>query len=316
MTKGLKKNAILDLIIVGAGPSGMTASIYASRYGLKHTIIGKVVGGLSIMAHKVCNFPTEKSISGVGLSQKMQGVVEANGKQVLVGEVVKIVKQEGIFHVYTRAGTEVLSLSVLLATGMLHIKLNIPGEEKFLGKGVTYCATCDGAFFKNKKVAVVGGGDSANTAALFLSDIASEVYQVVLDPVLKGEVVWIEKLRKRKNVVQIFNNTIEEIIGDTRVKEVRLRNPYKGKEKISLEGVFVEVGAVPAKVFIKQLKLKTDDLGFINVNKDQSTNSNGIWASGDNTSGSNGFRQIITACSEGAVAIESISKYIKANGLV
>ena len=312
MTKFLKKKTILDLIIIGTGPSGMTASIYASRYGLKHMIIGEVVGGLAIMAHQVCNFPTEESITGVKLLQKMRDVVEANGKQVSIDEVLKIKREAGVFHVYTRSGKIFLTLSILLATGTAHNKLNVPGEKKYLGKGVTYCSTCDGAFFKNKRVAVIGGGDSANVASLYMSNIASKVYQIVQGSARRGDAVWIKKLNNKKNVVLLVNNTIEEIIGNDCVEKVRLKNSYNGETHVALEGVFVEIGTVPVKVFVNQLELKIDDGGFINVQKDQSTNTEGVWASGDNTTGSNKFRQIITACSEGAIAAESISKYIKA----
>ena len=201
-----------DLIIIGAGPAGLTASIYASRYKLSHLVIGALPGGRAGTAHKICNFPSEKEISGQELTSKMQDQVKALGGEILIDEVIEIKKKDdaqrhpevrrnrraegsrGSFVVITKTNKEFNSKTILLATGTKRRKLGLKNEEKYLGKGISYCATCDGFFYKDKIVAVVGKGNAALTTSLLLANIAKKVYLIFLEDKLHGEVVWIDQV--------------------------------------------------------------------------------------------------------------------------
>jgi thioredoxin reductase (NADPH) len=301
---------IYDLIIVGSGPAGLTAGIYASRYKLKTLIIGKINGGLMVEAHKICNFPTEECISGIELTEKMVKNAKAQGAEIVNKEITKIEEaQEGLFKLISSEGREFFSRTIILAYGTVHRRLGLPNEEKLLGRGISYCATCDGMFFKNKKVAVVGGSDSALTAALYLSEIAEKVFLIYRREKLRGEPVWIEKVYQSKNIEVILNTQVVELIGENKLEEIKLSNG----SQLEINGLFIEIGTEPVKYdFIKELKIETDEDGYLKVNQAQQTSKLGIWAAGDLTTGSNYFRQIITACAEGAIAAESVFKYLKA----
>ena len=165
-----------SLIIIGAGPAGLTASIYASRYKIGHLVIGEALGGLAFDAHKICNFPTEKEISGKEIVEKMQKHAEFLGGVLEIDKAVSIVRENKLFKITTQNGKIFLADAILLAVGTEHRRLNLANEDKFLGKGISYCATCDAMFYRDKIVAVYGGADSANTASLYLSEIAKKVY--------------------------------------------------------------------------------------------------------------------------------------------
>lgn len=301
-----KSKKTYDLLILGAGPAGMAASVYASRYGLNHLIVGKLTGGLASEAHKVCNFPTETEISGRDLVSKMQEAVFFQGGEIINDEVVDIVKNKELFEVNTVNQSSYCAKNILAATGTDHKKLNIEKENDFLGKGLSYCVTCDGMFYKNKTAVVVGGANSANTASLYLSEIAEKVYQIYRGDKLKGDPTWINKVLNKDNVEVIYNNQIVDIKGDLKLEEVVLKENYKGKNSLKVDGVFVEIGTEPKTEVYQKIGVEVDDSGYIKVNKNQSTNVAGFWAAGDITNGSNNFRQIITACSEGAVAVNDI----------
>ena len=188
-----------SLIIVGAGPAGLTASMYASRYKIDHLVIGQAVGGLAFEAHKICNFPTEEEISGVQLIGKIRKHAESLGMKMVNTEVTKIEEKNNQFEITTENNKSFLTQAILLATGTKRRKLNI-NEDKFIGKGVSYCATCDAMFYQNKTVAVIGGGDSANTSSLYLAKIAKQVYQIYRGNKLHGETIWIDKVIHNKKI--------------------------------------------------------------------------------------------------------------------
>lgn len=295
-----------NLIIIGTGPAGYTASIYASRYKIPHILIGKTPGGLVLEAHKICNFPTEPEIQGPELMQKFQEQLKSQHIEEITDKVINIKKEKGLFSIITRNHNSILSKTVLLAIGTQRRKLNVDNEDKFLGKGVSYCATCDGPFFKNKIVAVMGGSDSANTASLYLSKIASKVIQIYRKDKLRGDPTWIEQVVNNPKIEVTYNKNIQKLEGKEKLEWIILDN----KTKIKVDGLFVEIGSVPNHAFIKSLNIKADKNSYIVVNEAQQTNISGIWAAGDITTSSNGFRQIITACSEGAIAAENIFNYL------
>jgi thioredoxin reductase (NADPH) len=297
-------NNIYDLIIIGTGPAGYTASIYASRYKLKHILIGKLSGGLATEASKICNFPSETTISGLDLMEKFKKNVKFQGGNIIIDEVLETVKEKDLFKVTTRSKNEYFSKTILLAIGTERRKLNIKDEEKFIGKGITYCTTCDGPLYKGKTIAVVGGCDAANTASLYLSKIASKVYQIYRKDNLRGDLECIEQIKSNNKIEVICNKTIKELKGKERLESIVLDD----RKEIKIDGLFIEIGSVPNTIFINKLGIKTNADGFIIVDQAQKTNVNGVWAAGDITTNSNGFRQIITACAEGAVAAENIFK--------
>lgn len=302
-----------DLIIIGSGPAGLTASIYASRYAIDHIVIGKHIGGQAAESIKIENFPGIKSISGAEWSQKLQDQAENLGGEILDSEAVSIEKAGDIFKVATKLNGEFEAKTVLIASGTKRRKLGAKGEDEFAGRGVAYCATCDGPFFRDKKVAVMGGGDSAATAALYLSDIAEEVYLISIENKLRAEEAWQSQIKKNQKIKIILNNTVEEFSGEKFLEKAILKNEYSGSKELKIDGVFIEIGYLPSDGMIEKLGIEKNDCGYIKVGADMSSSISGAWAAGDITDGSNNFHQLITACAEGAIAANSIHQYLKRN---
>ena len=307
----MKNQKKYSLIIIGAGPAALTASIYASRYRLDHLIIGESLGGLASEAHKICNFPTEQEISGMGIVEKMKKHGELLGVSLLLDKVTDIEQKRKAFKIITQGGKLFLAKTLLLAVGTKRRQLNLPNENKFIGKGVSYCATCDAMFYQNKTVAVVGGSDSANTASLYLAEIAKKVYQIYRKNKLRGETAWIDQITINKKIEVIYNTEVVGLDGKEKLEKVILSKPYKGQTELVTDGLFIEIGTIPQKNLVNKLSLETNEKGYIKVSPDQKTSCSGIWAAGDITTASNNFCQIITACSEGAIASESIFKFIQ-----
>ena len=302
---------IYDLIIVGSGPAGLTASIYASRYKINNLIVGEALGGLAFEAHKICNFPTEQEISGMDLIDKMQKHAEALGSTILINKVIGLDKLDNKFKITTQNNQDFFAKTVLLATGTEHRKMNLPDEDKFIGRGISYCATCDAMFYRDKTVAVIGGSDSANTAALYLAEVAKKVYQIYRKDKLRGETLWIEQILNNPKIEVIYQTQVSGIAGSQKLEKIILDKPYQNKQELAIDGLFIEIGTVPQKVLVKELSLATDERGYIKVDKGQQTSQEAVWAAGDITDASNNFHQIITACSEGAVAAENIFKFLQ-----
>lgn len=304
---------IYDLIIIGTGPAGYTASIYASRYKVEHLLIGEAPGGLMSSSHKICNYPSEIEISGMDLLTKMESSVKALGVTPMMNKVVDLVKKDNLFEVTLSGSKKYLAKNLLMAIGTMRRKLNIPGEKELLGKGVSYCATCDAMFFRNKKVVVVGGGDAATTASLYLANIAEKVYQIYRGDSLKGEVAWIDQAKNNPKINIIYDTNVLELKGEGRLQKVVLDKPVEGSNELEANGLFVEIGSVPDEMLMGKLGVIVDKSGYITVDGAQKTNTENVWAAGDITTNSNRFKQIITACGEGAVAAESIFEYLQRN---
>lgn len=300
-----------NLIILGAGPTGMASSIYASRYKINHLVIGSIFGGALAKAHKIENWPGEKSISGSDLVVRFYEHAKSLGAEVIEEEVVKISKDNGIFTVKTNLNKTYQSKAILIALGTKHRKLNVPGEEEFLGKGVSYCAVCDGAFFKDKTVAVVGGSNSAAMAAEMLSEYTKKTYVIYRKELMRCEPVILERLEKNPKIEIIYNTNVTKVAGDKKVELIEIDNKYNNSDKIKLDGLFIEVGAVPFADLAKELEIEIDKSHCIIIDQSGATNIDGVYAAGDITNGSNGLRQIVTAVSEGAIAATSIYKYLK-----
>jgi len=305
-------NKIFDVAIVGSGPSGCSASVYASRYSLSNIVFGKLPGGTISEAHKVCNYLAFEEITGFELSQKFFNHAKSFGAEMQSKSVVDIKKEGDIFKIYTESEDIFESRSVILATGTKRRKLAIPNEDKYLGKGVSYCATCDANFFKEKIVAVVGGSNAATTAALLLSEIATSVYIIYRRKALRGDQKWVEAVLKNGKIEVIYNTLVTGLSGSDKLKEIILNTKFKGKKLLKVDGLFIEIGSEPNSDLPLRLGLATDEIGYIETKEDQSTNIKGIWAAGDMTTNSNKFQQVATATSEGAIAANSVYQYLKA----
>jgi thioredoxin reductase (NADPH) len=295
-----------DLCIIGTGPAGLSAAVYAARYKIDQIIVGELDGGLMTSSHKICNYPSENEISGMDLTDKMVAHVKQLEVPFKSGQVTTITRAKNYFEV-TLANNEIIhAKKILLATGTVHRHLGIENEHELVGRGISYCATCDAMFYKNKTVAVIGGSDSANTAALYLADIAKKVYQVYRGSALRGEVAWIDQIKQNEKIESIFNSEVKKINGTTRLESIEISNQNNETSLITIDGLFIEVGSSPDPKLLTQLALETDAGGYIKTDEGQKTSCADVWAAGDITTGSDGFRQIITACSEGSIAARNI----------
>ncbi len=299
-----------DIAIIGSGPAAYSASIYASRYKLSNIIIGKIIGGTISEAHKVCNYPGLPDIPGIELGMKFEKQAKDLGAEIRYESVIDIKQGNSLFHLFTDGKNEYYAKTIILATGTERNKLMIPGEEKYLGKGLSYCATCDAMFYKDKTVAVVGGKNAAVMSACMLSDIAKKVYVIYRGNEFSGEPVWVDQLNSRSNVEVIFGTLPTGFEGEPRLERVKLSKPYNGQEYISVDGIFIEIGSEPNSLLSNILGVDTDEKKYVKVDQSQATNIPGIWAAGDCTTGSNGFRQVISAVSEGGIAANAIFKYL------
>ena len=289
-----------DLIIIGAGPAGLSAALYAARYKVKTLVIGMLPGGTATEAHKVCNFPSYDNIGGVELMLKMIKQINDLGVEVKQEEVIDI---KDSFKIKTNKG-EYAAKKIIIATGSKRMKLGVDREDELVGKGVHYCATCDANFYKDKIVGVVGGGNAALTSALLLAKIAKKVYIIYRrDKFSKAEPSWVEDVEKEKKIVPVFNSEVKKLIGK-KLEEVEITD---GK-KIKLDGLFVEIGGITNIKLAKLIEIKLDR-NYIKVDKNQKTNVEGVFAAGDVTN--NPLKQIVTACGEGAVAGFSVFKELR-----
>jgi thioredoxin reductase (NADPH) len=305
INSGSKENPY-DLIIIGLGPAGLTAAIYAGRYNMKTLLVGSSYGGMIAQAHKVCNYPGFTEITGANLTKEMVNHVNNIGVPIKLDTITSVSKNGNLFVLTGHEGI-FYSKTVIMATGSEKKRLEIVGEKEYLGKGVSYCATCDAAFFQDKDVCVVGGGDSALTSALVLSEFAKTVYIIYRKPeFMRAEPAWVEKVESNSKIKTIFNAELNEIKGEQFVSSVIL----KDNSEISLQGVFIEVGSEPNTSLLKDLNVEFDG-NFIKVDRNQETSENGLYAAGDITN--NVLKQVITACSEGAVAAFSAYKKSKSN---
>ncbi len=300
---------VYDTVIIGSGAAGYTSALYAVRYRLNTLVIGNQEGGQSALAHDVENYPGFESIKGPELMQKFKAHAEKYGAEMRSDEVTEIIKNEdGTFSLpLSFSGETITTKTIILAVGTKTKKLGAKGEEKLDGKGVTYCATCDGFFFRDKVTAVVGGGDSAATSALYLSGICPKVYIFVRKEAMRAEPFWMEQISKKQNIEIVYNVSVEEFKGEKKLEKVLLTN---GQEITDIEGVFIEIGSSPNTALVEKFGLEKDKQGFLIVGEDQGTIVPGLFAAGDVTNQSNHFHQIATAIGEAAVAANSVFEYV------
>lgn len=299
-----------DLLVIGAGPAGITASIYASRYKISHLVFGNPFESSLSKASFIENWPGEISIKGEDLLQKFSDHARSLGGEFVLESVVSVVKEGDFFRIRTNQDKTYESKSVMVCSGTKEKKLGVVGEEEFLGRGVSYCAICDGAFFKEKTVAVVGGGNSAIMASLMLAEHANKVYLVHRSD-FRAEPLVLERVERNPKITLIKGANIIEIRGDKKVKSIMLDAEYEGKNEVFVDGVFVEIGLTPNSVLLKDLGVEIDSRGSIMVDEGGKTSAEGVYAAGDVTNGSNGIRQVLSAASEGMVAVSSVYGFLK-----
>ncbi len=299
-----------DIAIVGSGPAGYSAGIYSTRYQLKTVIFGKMIGGTLSEAHKICNYPGLKDISGIELANQMSEHAQSSGCDMQYESIVDIKKVNNHFKLTTDLKKEYKAKTVLLTVGTKRTKLSIPNEDEFLGKGLSYCATCDANFYKNKVVGVIGGSSAATMAAMMLSDVAKKVYILYRGKELRGDPAWKKQALNKENITVIYQTIVTKLKGGEKLESVELNREYNGSKMLNIDGLFVEIGSEPNSNLPEKIGVKIDKRGYIEVDKAQRTNIKGVWAAGDCTTNSNDFRQVATAVAEGAIASNDIYKYI------
>ena len=298
-----------DVIIIGSGPAGLTAGIYTSRARLKTLLIEKgAIGGMIIKAGLVENYPGfDDGVSGVDLTMAMHRQALKFGLENFAAEVSGL-KIDGENKVVKTSEGDFASRAVIIAGGAERQKLGIPGEAEYAGKGVSYCATCDGAFFRDKMVAAVGGGNAAITEALELTRFASRVFVIHRRNELRATKVVQEKAFAEKKIEFIWDTVVVAILGETFVNKIKMRNVKTEQESvINVDGVFINVGSKPNTAYLKDI-LALDDAGAIVVNEKMETGVPGVYAAGDIRSGS--IRQVIGAAGDGAVAAINAGIYL------
>jgi thioredoxin reductase (NADPH) len=308
----MKNDLFYDVIIIGGGPAGLTAGLYAARARLKSLLIEKgSPGGQVLTTEKVENYPgfPDGGVGGLKLMQKMQKQAEEFGLQITNGEVKKVGLKDGKTIMAETGDMCLYAHSLIIASGAEDKKLNIPGEAKFTGRGVSFCATCDAPFFKDKKVVVVGGGDTAVEEALFLTKFAREVYLVHRRDRLRAAKVLQERLLANPKIKQIWDSILTEIIGEQKVDKVRLQNVKTKKEnELPCDGVFIFVGVTPNTAYLKDI-MRLDEKGYIITDGNMQTSCPGIFACGD--ARKKILQQVVTACGDGATAAYVAQLYVE-----
>jgi thioredoxin reductase (NADPH) len=298
----------IELAIIGGGPAAYSAGIYAVRAGIKPIIFDKEGGGgLAIFSPNIENYPGFESISGIDLMEKMRKHAEKYCEIKTFEKVNRIKKSNDNFIIYTNNGTYT-SKAIIICTGSEYRKLDVDGESELQGKGVSYCATCDGFFFKGKKVAVIGGGNSALIEAIYLKQIGcSEVILIHRRDQLRAEKAYEDDAKKNK-VKFLLNKKIKKIIGSDKLESILIEDINSSKEiNLKIDGLFISIGEIPQNNIAKEMKINLDKNGYIIIDKNQRTNIKGVYAAGDITGG---LRQIVTACAEGAIAALSTTEVL------
>lgn len=296
-----------DVVIVGGGPAGLSAAIYASRRALKTLIVSMDIGGQMALTNSIENYPGYEEIDGPTLGQKMLTQAEKSGTSLLTAEIVKVEKKDGGFFLYTADNQKLETRAVIMAFGLTPRNLNVPGEKEFSGRGVAYCATCDGPLYKGKTVAVVGGGNSAMDAAEYLSKIVEKVYILVRQDKFRGEEVLMQRVSSDPKIEVLFEASTKEIKGGSKIDTLVYDQKGETKE-IKVDGVFVEIGHIAKTDWVKDL-LELTDMHEISVNMDCETNVPGVFAAGDITQIS--YKQVVISAGEGAKAALQAYKYLQ-----
>ena len=298
-----------DVIILGAGPAGLSAGIYATRRNLKTLVISRDIGGQINLATDIENYPGVEKTSGIELSDVMKKQCDKFGAEFVTDNFVKLELQGDVKKVSTERKGVFEAASVIVATGASYRTLGVKGEKELTGRGVSYCATCDGPMFKGKKVAVVGGGDSAVTAAVYLADLAEKVYLIHRRDSFRAEEANVNQAKEKGNIEFVFDSVLEEFAGSPMLQKIIIKNKKTGELKeLELDGCFVEVGSVPSTALAQAAGVKLDDKGYIVANDEMETSVPGVFAAGDVTGK---LAQIAVAVGQGAIAGTNAYYFVK-----
>ena len=306
------RGIMYDLIIIGSGPAGLSAAVYGKRAGLELLVIEKsgMSGGQVLNTYEVDNYLGMQGMNGFDMGMQFRAHADNLGVSFMDETVLKIEKGEGT-HIVVTDGSRLETKTVIIATGASHAALGVNGESELSGMGVSYCATCDGAFFKNRTVAVVGGGDVAAEDAIFLARTCQKVYLVHRRDELRAAKILQEKLKELSNVEILWNHIVTEIEGKNQVERMRLQNTKDHTEEIKeIDGIFIAVGIKPNTFNIEGMP-KTDKGGYIEAGEECGTSEEGIFAAGDVRTKK--LRQIVTAVADGANAVTSVQEYLLHN---
>lgn len=300
---------LYDMVIVGAGVSGLAGAMYAGRLGMKVLVLaGDLRGGTITLTHVIENYPGFISLTGMELATKLEEHARAYNAEIKDEKVGKITRNpDGKFTVVSDAG-KYEAKTVLYATGTEWKKLGLKGEKEYSNKGVHYCALCDGAFYKNKIAAVIGGSDTAAKDALVLTEWCSKVYIIYRGEKIRPEPVNYERVMKNHKIEVINNTNVKEIYGEKKVTGVLLDKPYKGSEKFPLDVVFVAVGHTPLSALAKEAGVEVDAKGYVKINRNSETNVPGFFAAGDVAD--TRFKQAIVGVGEAVSAVYSAHLYL------
>ena len=300
---------IYDTVIIGGGPAGYTAALYASRAGLDTLVIEKMsAGGQMALTGEIDNYPGfPEGVDGFTLGANMQAAAERFGAKTEYAEVLSLELAEKVKKIITSSKT-VLAKTVIIATGAEPRELGIKSEKELIGKGVHYCAHCDGRFYKGKTVAVVGGGNSAVSDALYLSRLAKKVYLVHRRDTLRATKIYLDPLKKSENIEFLFDSALIDIIAQPRVTQAKIKDLKNGKENyIDCDGIFISIGRTPTTAFLNGA-IPLDPQGYIIADESTRTSVDGVFAAGDVRTKT--LRQIVTAVSDGAIAASASEEYI------
>ena len=293
-------NKNFDIIIIGSGTAGLTAAIYSARAGKRVLVLeAKVYGGQIIESAEIENYPGIKKVSGYEFAENLYNQALDLGIEVIFEQVTGIAADEQKKKVIT-ADNEYIGSAVIIANGLKKRKLGIENEERLTGRGVSYCATCDGAFYKKKITAVSGGGNTAVSEALYLSDICDKVYLIHRRDTFRAEDGLVDRVKRKSNVEILYNSKITEINGEDKLESITVLDSISKDEKqLKIDGLFVCVGQIPQNEYLRDV-VELDDYGYISAGEDCVTNIEGVFAAGDCRT--KNIRQLVTAASDGAVA--------------
>lgn len=310
----MQHHADYDVVIIGSGVTGTGASIYCGRFRLKTVVIGEKLGGTIILTDDIANYPGFTRISGMDLADKIHEHAVSNNIEFFEKKVTKIAKcSEGCFKVFVNEDAY-HTKTVIYATGTEWRKLGVPGEQEFTGKGVHYCALCDGPIYKDKVVGIIGGSDSAAKEALLMAEYASQVYVFVRGDKLRAEPINIQKVLENKKITIFTNISIIEVTGENFVNAVKLDKQVNGSDTFKIDAVFVNIGHIPIADLAKELGVAINSKNEVIIDRMSRTNINGFYAAGDVADTQ--FKQAITGVAEGVTAAYSAYHYINQNEFI
>lgn len=303
---------IYDTIIVGFGPAGFTAALYAGRFAMKTLVIGLEFGGYTAKAGTIYNYPGVKNADGYELAKTMKEQAEDAGASFYDGEVVKVEKKDDKFVVHTKDSKTFYARTVILATGSERRKMGLPREKELENKGVHSCVTCDGPVYVGKDIAIVGGGNAGVSAALLASLYAKKIYLLAKGKTLTAESINVEKIKNMADKIEILYETeVIKILGESKLSAVLLNREFNGSKELKVDGLFVEIGSLPANKLAKDLSIELNVQGYVHADVSMETNIPGAYVAGDLCDVFGSFKQNITAAASGAIAANSAHHYLQ-----